>query len=111
MATRSGEDHLIRRLENVHLGGRPVFVKILADIRGSHIRWKYKEIFSAVVEDAKGLRMERHPEVRSHAAAHRQAALSDAQEKTAGGRKPLRSCDPVLISRRDPVSRLFTATA
>lgn len=65
MATRSGEDHLIRRLENVHLGGRPVFVKILADIRGSHIRWKYEEIFSAVVEDAKGLRMERHADVRA----------------------------------------------
>ena len=83
MATRSGEDHLIRRLENVHLGGRPVFVQILADIRRSHIRWKYEEIFYAIIHDAKGLRMERHADVRAtlrHIA--RQRYLMRAKQRT-----------------------------
>lgn len=65
MATQRSEQDLLDRLRALHVRGGPsAFVHDLADIRASRITTKHKEIFDAVVSDARGLRMEKHHKVR-----------------------------------------------
>ena len=65
MATHRSEKDLLDRLKTNHLrGGKHEFVTDLADIRASRITRLHKEIFEAMMSDARGLRMEEHPKVR-----------------------------------------------